>query len=472
MADDEQLRILRQGAEAWNAWRRQHAEISIDFGGVDLYGATLREANLSRANLRKAILSHADLSQSNFSEADLSRADLSTANLSTANLRAAFLFGANLSQANLRRADLRAADLSAANLGGAYLPRADLGWANLGLALLRGANLSGANLFKANLTRASLFEANLSNASLIQANLIDARLDGATLTRVCLWETQRGGWSIRGVICRGVFWDREAKELTEYKEGEFEQFFAEKPRIELRYTGGISPIDLIALPVIVERLQAEHLDSVLQIRSVQNDAGGASVVITVEDLKDRGTEAFAVEFEKIRAELVTTQHRLQNEEKVRIAFEAQCKVLVDHVIPTLAATPKQQVNIGQLTAPTIEGIIMSKGDTYNVEQAGAVGPHAHAHDMSFQQIQRGLDLPKLAEELGRWNAMKGETTGTRDEDKAIGAVADAEEAASRRDAPAALRYLKSAGTWTLGIAEKICVPLATDARKKAMISGP
>jgi hypothetical protein len=133
-----------------------------------------------------------------------------------------------------------------------------------------------------------------------------ARFTMATLTRAHLWETQRGGWSIRGVICPGAFWDRHGKELTEYGEGEFERLFAEKPRIVLRYAGGISPIDLIALPVIVERLQAEHLDSVLQIRSVQNDAGGgASVVITVEDLKDRGTEAFAVEFEKIRGELVT-----------------------------------------------------------------------------------------------------------------------------------------------------------------------
>ena len=196
----------------------------------------------------------------------------------------------------------------------------------------------------------------------------------------------------------------------------------------LRYAGGISPIDLIALPIIVERLEAEHLDSVLQISSVQNDGGGALVVITVEDLKNRGTEAVAVEFEKIRAELVTTQARLKNEEKLRFSFEAQCQVLVERVIPTLAAAPKQQVNIGQLTAPTIEEICMSKGDTtYNVGQAGAVGPHAHAHDMSFiQQIQGGLDLPKLAEELGRLReAMRNRATGTREQDKAIGAVADA-----------------------------------------------
>ena len=109
-------------------------------------------------------------------------------------------------------------------------------------------------------------------------------------------------------------------------------------------------------------------------------------------------------------------------------------------------------------------------DTYNIPgQAGAVGPGAHTEKNTFQQIQGGIDLPKLAEELGRLRAaMKGETTGTREQDKAIGVVADAEEAATKGDGPAALQYLKSAGKWTLGIAEKIGVDLAVEALKKEM----
>lgn len=109
-------------------------------------------------------------------------------------------------------------------------------------------------------------------------------------------------------------------------------------------------------------------------------------------------------------------------------------------------------------------------DTYNISgQAGAVGPNAHAHDMTFQQIQNGLDLPRLAEELGRLRAvMKQETEGTREQDKAIAAVAEAEEAAIKGDGPAALRHLKTAGKWTLGIAEKIGVPVAIEFIKRAM----
>ena len=54
-------------------------------------------------------------------------------------------------------------------------------------------------------------------------------------------------------------------------------------------------------------------------------------------------------------------------------------------------------------------------------------------DSDRHRHQGGLDLPKIAEELERLrNAMKDETTGTREEDKAIGAVADAEDAAAKR----------------------------------------
>jgi uncharacterized protein YjbI with pentapeptide repeats len=111
MADEEQLRILRQGSKAWNAWREQAEEAT----GIDLR-AHLVEANLSGANL-----SEADLSQADLSEADLSGANLFEANLSGANLNGADLNGANLSEANLSWANLFAADLSGADLNGALL---------------------------------------------------------------------------------------------------------------------------------------------------------------------------------------------------------------------------------------------------------------------------------------------------------------------------------------------------------------
>jgi hypothetical protein len=150
MADESQLKILKQGVAAWNEWRRNNERTDIDLSRAD--GAIVIEANqatvakaaldinwgivadLGGADLNGADLSRADLSWGDFSSADLSKTNLSRADLSRANLG-----GANLSGANLGRADLSEADLSGANLS-----RTDLSWANLNRVNFSGANFSGA----------------------------------------------------------------------------------------------------------------------------------------------------------------------------------------------------------------------------------------------------------------------------------------------------------------------------------------
>ena len=89
MANEEHVKILKQGAEVWNKWRRENPSVRPD----------LIEANLSWANLIETNLRGADLSEAILSWAILRRADLSDANFSGTNLR-----GANLSRANLSRA--------------------------------------------------------------------------------------------------------------------------------------------------------------------------------------------------------------------------------------------------------------------------------------------------------------------------------------------------------------------------------
>ena len=46
MADEKQLRILRQGPAAWNAWRQKHRDSKVDLSGAILRGAILFGANL------------------------------------------------------------------------------------------------------------------------------------------------------------------------------------------------------------------------------------------------------------------------------------------------------------------------------------------------------------------------------------------------------------------------------------------
>jgi uncharacterized protein YjbI with pentapeptide repeats len=145
MADEEQLRILKQGPEAWNAWRQRDGGTRILF----------------------------DLSNANLIEASLYGANLSVANLQ----------GANLAVADLHRASLYEANLSGANFQGANLSRAILIGANL-----QGANLIGANLRRADLSRANLIETNLSEANLSGANLSEANLTGCHVFGVSAWQ--------------------------------------------------------------------------------------------------------------------------------------------------------------------------------------------------------------------------------------------------------------------------------------------
>jgi hypothetical protein len=129
MADEEHLKIIRQGVGAWNDWREKNPELR-----PDLSDANLLEANLSTANLREAYL---------------------------------------------REANLRRANLSAANLNGAVLT----GAANLG-----GANLGGADLSYANLTGADLTGGDLTGAQLIETDLCSAMLTGSWVYGASVWD--------------------------------------------------------------------------------------------------------------------------------------------------------------------------------------------------------------------------------------------------------------------------------------------
>jgi uncharacterized protein YjbI with pentapeptide repeats len=207
MANEEHLKILKQGVEQWNKWRLENA-IGPDLGNTNLSGAFLNGADLSGAELTGVDLSDARLGHANLSGAHLNRAYLRRAYLSGANLSGANLSDANLSDANLSGANLSKAELFEADLRGAYLLGADLRGANLSKAKLGGAtpiraNLSGAHLTGADLRGARLFEADLSDADLvgaelIGAELISAKLGGAHLSGANLSDADLQGANLTG----------------------------------------------------------------------------------------------------------------------------------------------------------------------------------------------------------------------------------------------------------------------------------
>lgn len=187
MANEEHLRILRQGVEVWNRWREENPEMVPDLNGADFGGANLREANLSKAELFEVNLSRARLFEANLSEADLIGADLRKANLSSAYLRGAQLLEADLSRACLARSDLIDAFLCGAILRGSILSWANLFEADLSEADLIGADLRGANLSGADLSEADLGESNLSRSLFIETKIEGVKLTGSRVYGISAW---------------------------------------------------------------------------------------------------------------------------------------------------------------------------------------------------------------------------------------------------------------------------------------------
>jgi hypothetical protein len=122
-------------------------------------------------------------------------------------------------------------------------------------------------------------------------------------------------------------------------------------------------------------------------------------------------------------------------------------------------------------APTIQ-IGEFRMDTYNTGQAGAVGPGAHAHDMTFNQIwnqmQGAIDLQKLATELSELRQQMKKEAVEVEQDIAVSDIAKAEQAAKAGDGPKMLEHLKSAGKWGLDVATKIGTSVAAELIKKSM----
>jgi len=143
MANEEHLKILRQGVEVWNKWREENPDIQPDLSQADLFEAELSGVYLREAALYWADLSGANLARANFSGANLARADLVWADLTGANLAGADLTGANLSGANLSGANLNWVHLWRADLWRADLSGADFSSAMVGSSKFGDIDLSG-----------------------------------------------------------------------------------------------------------------------------------------------------------------------------------------------------------------------------------------------------------------------------------------------------------------------------------------
>ncbi|MCH8208990.1 MAG: pentapeptide repeat-containing protein, partial [Nitrospinae bacterium] len=176
--------------------------------------------------------------------------------------------------------DLSGANLSKANLYGANLNGVDLSGADLG-----GANLSEAVIYKANLSGANLSGADLSGANLNLANLINAVFRKATLTGASLWQIQRDGWVIEGVICEQFYDDKLGKHKVpkgrDFERGEFERFFTSLPTFEYIFENGMHPLDPFFMNQVAEEISRQNPEYELEVDSIKVKGDKPSIKFTV-----------------------------------------------------------------------------------------------------------------------------------------------------------------------------------------------
>jgi uncharacterized protein YjbI with pentapeptide repeats len=471
MANEEHLRIIRQGVRTWNRWREGSSK-RADLSYADLSKADLRRVNCAGANLKEINVSGANLSEADLRTTYLIKANLSYADLSYADLSHAGLDYADLSYADLSYADLSYVELVNTSFIGAKLIETDLSYADLSNADLIGANFSKSDLSGRNFTEKNLSGADFQNANLQRSCLINANLDGANLTNAHLWETQRAGWSIKGVICQSVYWDKEAEKKSIYTEGEFEKLFTDLIKIQLSYKGGISLLEIATLPSLIQHLANTFPDCSLRFVNIHEDSGGKVVELAVEDIEDLSKEQIKqlqTALEKEAQQQVEYQRKALSEREKRLELEGEVKQL-SLVVDKLIQRPNFIIQ-----SMRDLGINDEKNDTYNISggQQGAVGRNAHAHDMTFNKTinsaGESLDFVALAKELA---TLQIEIAKLQDSSpqamNAAGEIAKAEIAAGEKDEVKVYEHLKAAGKWTLDTATKIGTSVAAEVIKKSM----
>jgi len=135
MANEEHLKILEKGVEAWNEWRKDNPHTVPDFTEAKLSGMMLAKINLGGANVNKCDLGDANLYQAYFGGADLNDTDLSRSYLSEADFGHAELKRANLSNAILNYTQFSHTEVARTNFAGSHIFQTHFVAVDLSLAI-------------------------------------------------------------------------------------------------------------------------------------------------------------------------------------------------------------------------------------------------------------------------------------------------------------------------------------------------
>jgi hypothetical protein len=154
-----------------------------------------------------------------------------------------------------------------------------------------------------------------------------------------------------------------------------------------------------------------------------------------------------------------------------MVIELERAVLMSQGNITAGNVSGQGIAIGpKATAISAQGDV--GGDSYTTGQAGVVGPHSRAENLTFYQIWQqtsgDLDIAKLAEELKVLRGRLRQEADSPQQDETVAEVSKAQRAAAAGDGPSVMQHLQKAGRWALDAASAIGTTLAAAAIKAAM----
>lgn len=141
MANQEHVKIIKQGVEVWNKWREENIFIVPDLSTPYLVSPGIGKMSEPDTETAKAGLSGMNLSGVNFGGANLSGTNFNRAILSGANLVGARMDYTDLIEAKLMKAQLGGVDFTGAVLRGADFSEAIISgtiFADVDLSLVKG----------------------------------------------------------------------------------------------------------------------------------------------------------------------------------------------------------------------------------------------------------------------------------------------------------------------------------------------
>ena len=249
---------------------------------------------------------------------------------------------------------------------------------------------------------ADLSQANLRTAECTGANFDNANLNRAQLTGAMLCDIQRTGWSVFEVLCEYAFWALNGRQRLNYAPGEFERQYANRTQIILVYPDGLSAREFSTLPLLIQALQRELPEHPLVLRNLEEDVGGATLVLEFEDesrIAPENRVPLKQTCEECGQQLIAQQREALRNPGRRTVVDTHLEALQETLFPPDADTGEAAEEEPAPTAPAVRDLpppftdlsapisVFLDLDTHHPEAPQAPVESGQSHELTDELLQ-------------------------------------------------------------------------------------